>query len=136
MEQDDVRCILAQRMRNDMLVTDIYSIHATLEEHLKGENYIIPIQICHPEFLVIEGTQSGCCHLYCILRLSDILSSDILPDAHICGHHIPESVHLFNLRLCQSVQPRVEVLTQQFIEPYLLLELQAQSFQCLHSILP
>ena len=37
MEQDDVRCILAQRMCNDMLVTDIYSIQATFEEHLKGQ---------------------------------------------------------------------------------------------------
>ena len=45
MEQDYVRCILAECPCNDMLVTDVDSVKTTLEEHLKGENYIILIQV-------------------------------------------------------------------------------------------
>ena len=125
MEQDDIRCILAECPCNDMLVTDVDSVKATLEEHLKGENYIILIQVCHPEFLVVKSTQFGSCHFYRILWLSDTLSCDIVPDTHIGSHYIPECVHLFYLCFRHPIQLRVEVFTQQFTESYLLIELEA-----------
>ena len=73
---------------------------------------------------MLKGTEPLGSQCHCILRPPDCLTYQLLADIHVGRHDIPKCVYLFLLDLCQSVKLRIEVLTQQFYQSYLIFELQ------------
>ena len=133
MVEDDGPGVTAQGLGDYLPYTDHAGLQAALEDHLGPGHFGIAVKEGHPDLLMLEVLE-GPVHERGSVTASKYPLRKLGGLPIVRRYDVPQGVDLFTLAPGEPIEIGIEVFVEKCLEGNLLLEPEAQCFQCLHDV--